>query len=70
MAVDIEEITANIVAFHDLTDRSVIEVGAGGGQFVDCFRQARSVLAVDPGEEAVRRLEEVVSKKLGRAVKI
>lgn len=47
VAVDTARIVADLLAFHDFTDRLVIAVGAGGGQLAEYGRVARQVLAVD-----------------------
>jgi ubiquinone/menaquinone biosynthesis C-methylase UbiE len=57
MATDIDAIVANLRSFHDMTGKSVLHVGAGGGQLIGYADQARSVLAVDPDPEAVSRLK-------------
>jgi predicted RNA methylase len=63
MATNIEAILENMRSFYDFTNRSVIHVGAGGGQLVAYARDARSVLAVDSDEESVEKLKEVVREK-------
>lgn len=60
MATDIREIVANLLAFYDFSDRTVISVGAGGGQLVEYARPARRVIAVDLDEAAMERLAERV----------
>lgn len=62
MATDLQAIVANLVAFHDLAGQRVVEVGAGGGQFVPYLAGAARVLAVDPDPAALARLREVVAK--------
>lgn len=56
MATDIEQIVRTLVAFHDLVDRVVVAVGAGGGQLVEYARQVRQLIAVDPDGAALERL--------------
>ncbi len=48
MAADIAAIMRSIEAFYDFTGKSVIHVGAGGGQFVDYAGRARKVLGWTP----------------------
>ncbi len=63
MATDIEAIIRNIEAHYDFTGKSVIDVGAGGGQFVSYAARARKVLAVDPDADAVERLKGAIRQK-------
>ncbi len=61
MATDIRRLTENLRAFHDLEGRVVLSVGAGGGQFLDLYRDAARVLAVDSDPAALRQLEAAVA---------
>jgi 2-polyprenyl-3-methyl-5-hydroxy-6-metoxy-1,4-benzoquinol methylase len=63
MATDIAAILKNIESCYDFTDKSVIHVGAGGGQFVDYAAKARSVLGVDPDAAAVEHLKAAVQER-------
>ncbi len=56
MATNIPQIVANLAAFYDFSDKTVVSVGAGGGQLVEYARPARRVIAVDQDEAAMRRL--------------
>jgi predicted RNA methylase len=56
VATDLPQIVANLVAFYDFTDKTVVAVGAGGGQLIEYARPARRVIAVDKDEAAVQRL--------------
>jgi SAM-dependent methyltransferase len=56
MATDVGEIVGSLVQFYDWTDRSVVEVGAGGGQLIEFARAARRVVAVDKHTAGVARL--------------
>jgi hypothetical protein len=51
MATDINTIIANLMAFYDFRDKTVISVGAGGGQLIEYGRTAGKIIAVenDPG---------------------
>jgi SAM-dependent methyltransferase len=60
MAADIAAILRNIESFYDFRGRSVLHVGAGGGQLIGYAARARSVLAVDSDPEAVARLERAI----------
>lgn len=56
MAADLAEIVRNLTAFYGFAGRTVVAVGAGGGQLIEYARQARRVIAVDPDGDAVERL--------------
>jgi SAM-dependent methyltransferase len=63
MATDIGAIERNLQSFYDFRDKSVIHVGAGGGQLIGYASITRSVLAVDIDSGAASRLEESVREK-------
>lgn len=63
MATNIDAIIRNMENFYDFGDKSVIHVGAGGGQFIEYAARARSVLGVDPDQESVERLRSAVEEK-------
>ena len=63
MATDIETVLRNIESCYDFTGRSVIHVGAGGGQSVRCAGRARRVLGVDHDSAAVKRLEQAIREQ-------
>ena len=63
MATDIAAILRNVEACYDFAGRSVIHVGAGGGQFIGYAGKARSVLAVDPDAAAVERLKSALRER-------
>jgi ubiquinone/menaquinone biosynthesis C-methylase UbiE len=56
VATDVRQIVANLAAFYDFTDRTVVAVGAGGGQLVEYARPCRQVIAVDKDETAILQL--------------
>jgi tRNA A58 N-methylase Trm61 len=58
MATDIAKLIANLFAFYDFAGKAVVSIGAGGGQFIEYGRQARTVYAVDNSAEALERLRE------------
>jgi len=63
MATDVRALLENIQSCYDFRDKSVIHVGAGGGQIIGYASAARSVLAVDRDDEAVRRLGVVLREQ-------
>lgn len=58
MATDIKTIVANLLAFYDFRDKTVISVGAGGGQLIEYGRTAGKVIAVDNDPSAMEKLRE------------
>ena len=62
MATDIEIIVKNIRSVFDFKDKSVIQVGAGGGQLIGCAKDANSIIAVDNDPSAIEKLNIVVGK--------
>jgi hypothetical protein len=63
MATDIRALMENIETCYDFRNKSVIHVGAGGGQLVGYGATARSVVAVDADPEGVRRLGVLLREK-------
>jgi hypothetical protein len=63
MATDIAAILRDIESCYDFAGRTVIHVGAGGGQFIGYADKARSVLGVDPDPAAVERLKQAIRKQ-------
>jgi len=60
MATDIAAILRNLESCYDFTGKSVIHVGAGGGQLVGYASRTRDVLGVDPDAVAVERLKAAI----------
>ena len=58
MPADYQKMVANLLDFYDFSGRTVIDVGAGGGQLVEYGRAAGRVLALDNDREALARLRE------------
>ena len=56
MATDVRALLDNIQSVYDFRDKSVIHVGARGGELMGYAASARSVLAVDASPDAARRL--------------
>jgi len=58
MATDINTIIANLMAFYDFRDKTVISVGAGGGQLIEYGRTAGKIIAVENDPGAMEKLRE------------
>jgi 2-polyprenyl-3-methyl-5-hydroxy-6-metoxy-1,4-benzoquinol methylase len=62
MATDFANVLANLTSFYDFRNKSVVHVGAGGGQFIGCASDTRHVLAVDPDAYALETLRAAIEK--------
>ncbi|MCJ7587638.1 MAG: hypothetical protein MUQ00_07040 [Candidatus Aminicenantes bacterium] len=58
MATDYGKIVEDLLAFYDFRDKTVVAVGAGGGQLIEYGRPARKVIAVDNDALALGKLRE------------
>jgi predicted RNA methylase len=58
MAADYKKMVADLVAFYDLKDKTILTVGAGGGQLIEYGRVAGKVLALDSDAQALERLQD------------
>lgn len=63
MVKDVQQIVNNLLNFYDFKDKTVISVGAGGGQFVAYGYTAKHVIAIDNDQMALERLRLVLGKK-------
>jgi len=63
VATDIEQIVRNLTDFYDFAGKTVIAVGAGGGQLAEYGRQARLVIGIDKDAAAIERLATRVSER-------
>jgi SAM-dependent methyltransferase len=63
MATDLAAILQSLESCYDFTGRTVIHLGAGGGQFIGYAGKARSVLGVDPDSAAVERLQAAIRER-------
>jgi SAM-dependent methyltransferase len=61
MATDIALMLANLTEFFDFGNKTVVHVGAGGGQLIRYAVRARHVVAVDPDPAAIERLRLAVN---------
>jgi predicted RNA methylase len=62
MAADIKKMIENLLGFHRFDGRTIISVGAGGGQFIEYGRNSKQVIAVDNDADALKKLEAAVQK--------
>ncbi|MBN1348158.1 class I SAM-dependent methyltransferase [candidate division KSB1 bacterium] len=62
MATDINAIIRNLDAFYNFSNKSVIHIGAGGGQLIGYAAETRSVLAVDTDADALDKLKLAIEK--------
>jgi SAM-dependent methyltransferase len=62
MATDIKKLVGNLLEFYDFKNKTVVSVGAGGGQLIEYGRPAKKVIAVDNSIEALDKLKESLAK--------
>lgn len=62
MAADIKRMIDNLLGFYDFNNKTIISVGAGGGQFIEYGRYSKQVMAVDIDQEALSKLEIALKK--------
>lgn len=56
MPTDTGQIVSGLIDFYDFAGKTVVDVGAGGGQLAEFARKSRRVIAVDHDEVALERL--------------
>ncbi|MGE0076999.1 MAG: class I SAM-dependent methyltransferase [Bacteroidales bacterium] len=57
MAADVKRMIADLLDFYDFSNKVVLSVGAGGGQFIEYGRVAKQVIAIDNDKDALARLD-------------
>ncbi len=62
MATDIGLILQRLLAFFDFSGKTVLAVGAGGGQLAGYARSMRKVLAIDRDLAAMKQLQEAAER--------
>ena len=63
MAVDLIEMINNLIDFYDFKDKTVISIGAGGGQFYEYAFNTKHVIAVDNNKVALESLKVSLEKE-------
>ena len=58
MATDYKKLVEDLLAFYDFKEKTVLSVGAGGGQFIEFGRETGQVLALDSDGQALENLRE------------
>ena len=58
MATDYRRLVAELLAFYDFKGKTIISVGAGGGQLIEFARETAKVLALDNDAGALEALRE------------
>jgi tRNA G37 N-methylase Trm5 len=62
MAADYALMVRNLLSFYDFDGKTMIAIGAGGGQFVGYGHAPRRIVAVDQDAAALDQLREAVAK--------
>jgi ubiquinone/menaquinone biosynthesis C-methylase UbiE len=62
MATDYALMVHNLVTFYDSKDKTMVAIGAGGGQCVRYGQPARHIVAIDQDATALDQLREAVAK--------
>ncbi len=57
MATDINKIISNLLGFYEFNNRTIVTVGAGGGQLIEYGRVSKYVIALDYDREALDKLK-------------
>ena len=68
MLKDIDQVIGNLLEFYDFRDKTIVSVGAGGGQFIAYAREAKQVVAIDHDKNALDALSANI-KRLGLSEK-
>lgn len=63
MAADIKTMIDKLQHFYHFNDMVLIVVGAGGGQFIDFYKQSSRVVAVDQDQYALQQLEKALAEQ-------
>lgn len=62
MAANYELMIKNLLDFYDFGGKTIVCIGAGGGQFIGYGRPAARIIAIDQDKRALESLEAAVEK--------
>lgn len=62
MVKDIQQLIQNLLNFYDFRNKTIISVGAGGGQFIAYAQVAKHVIAIDNDIDALNKLKANLSE--------
>jgi len=62
MAADYAQMMRDLLSFYDFTDKTLLTIGAGGGQFLKRDHPARQIVAIDQDAAALDQLRAAVAK--------
>jgi ubiquinone/menaquinone biosynthesis C-methylase UbiE len=62
MATDYALMIRNLTSFYDFRDKTLVSIGAGGGQLAGYGQPARRVVAIDQDDAALDQLRAAVAK--------
>jgi SAM-dependent methyltransferase len=62
MAADYAQMMRDLLSFYDFTDKTLLCIGAGGGQFLGPDHPARRVVAIDQDAAALDQLHAAVAR--------
>ena len=62
MATDYALMIRNLMAFYDFTEKTLVSIGAGGGQLAGYGQPARRVVAIDQDDAALDQLRAAIVK--------
>ena len=62
MAADYAQMMRDLLSFYDFTDKTMVSIGAGGGQFLGRGHPARRIVAIDQDAAALDQLRLAVAR--------
>lgn len=62
MAADYAQMMRDLLSFYDFADKTLVCIGAGGGQFLSREHPARRIVAIDQDAAALDQLRAAVAK--------
>lgn len=64
MATDIKAIISNLYQFYNPDGKTIITVGAGGGQLIDYYKDAKLIYGIDTDQDAIEKLKIKIAENL------